>query len=362
MREVIMITPAISVVIPVYNVENEYLSKCMESVLMQKGADFEIIMIDDGSTNGCSEWCDDWAKKDSRIRAIHKKNGGVSSARNVGIKESRGNYLIFIDPDDWWEPNLIERSYEAISKNDCDMLFFGFYEEYPNRQFLRSCGENTGKFFEVDKNLRKSVELGLVDNTVRKIPAIIGACWNSMIKKSIVIDNEIYFPEDIFHGEDSVFIIRLVEAALKIGILDLAFYHYRYNLKSVTKRFVPQFETNHEKTIRSFYQIVSFLHNDPDFRDSFAYSVAYKYCVVLMQDYFHMDNKEKMKDKKKRWEVLAKDSAFADILRNADYKSLFRKSPSYCAVTFFTFKHRCFYIVALLSVLGRIRLNARAKI
>lgn len=356
-----MTKPDISIIIPVYNIDFDYLTKSMESVLIQKGADFEVIVVDDGSTNGCSDWCDSWAKKDSRIRVIHKENGGVSSARNVGMSKAKGEYLIFLDPDDWWESDLIEKSYDVISKYNYDILFFGFYEEYPNSQLLRPCGDNSGKYYQVDEQLRKRIKLDLMDNTVRKFPAISGACWNSIIRRPTVIDNCICFPEDIYHGEDSVFILKLLGTADKVGILDLALYHYRYNMESVCKKFILQLEINHERVLESFYQVLTSLHDDMDFKDAYTYSAAFKYCVVLMQDYFHMDNKEKLRDKKKRWEVLAKNSLFADILRNADYKMLFRKSPAYCAVTYFTFKHRCFSVVALLSILGRMRLNARIR-
>lgn len=356
-----MLNPNISIIIPVYNVDNAYLTQCMESVLIQKGADFEVIMVDDGSDNCCSEWCDDWAMKDSRIRVIHKENGGVSSARNVGMSKARGEYLIFLDPDDWWEPDIIEKSYDVISKYNYDILFFGFYEEYPNRQLLRLCDENTGKHYQADECLIRNMKLGVMDDTVREFKAIFGTCWCSIIRKSMVTDNGVLFPEDIFHGEDSVFILKLLGAADKVGILDLALYHYRYNMESVCKKFILQLEINHERVLESFYQVLTSLHDDMDFKDAYTYSAAFKYCVVLMQDYFHMDNKEKLRDKKKRWEALAKNSLFADILRNADYKMLFRKSPAYCAVTYFTFKHRCFSVVALLSILGRMRLNARIR-
>ncbi len=356
-----MLNPDISIVIPVYNVDNDYLTQCMESVLAQKGADFEIIMVDDGSTNGSSEWCDDWAKKDSRIKVIHKKNGGVSSARNVGIKESKGEYIVFLDPDDWWEPDLIEKSYNIMSECSYDVLFFGFYEENPNGQRIRPCGTNAGDCCRADGRLINNIKLGIMDDTVRELSAVFGVCWNSMIKKSIVVDNDLRFPEDIYHGEDSVFILKLLEVADTVGILNLALYHYRYNSESVCKKFIPQLEKNHEKVILSFYKALSCLHDEPDFKNSYAYMAMFRYCVVLMQDYFHIDNKEKMRDKKKRWISFSMDSAFADILRNADYKILFKKNPAYCIAAYFTFKHRNFYIVVFLSVLARTILNARGK-
>lgn len=356
-----MTNPNISIIIPVYNIDNEYLTQCMESVLIQKGADFEVIMVDDGSTNGCSEWCDDWAGKDSRIRVIHKENGGVSSARNTGIKESKGEYLIFLDPDDWWEPDLVEKTYEAVSKNNCDLLFFGLHEEYPNRSKSRTCFESTGDYHQVDELLRRSIMIGLVDYSERKIPAIFGGCCNSMIRREMVVSKDIFFPEDMFYGEDLIFIFSLLAIACKVGILDLELYHYRYNYTSITKRFVPQFEKNHEKVICSFNQSTSVLNGDSDFKNSLVFLAADKYCLTLLQDYFHIDNKEKLKDKRKRWKNLSKNSIFAEILGSADYKTLFRKRPSYSVVSYFTFKRRSFCIVALLTVLARAKLKIIAN-
>lgn len=357
-----MLNPNISIIIPVYNVDNAYLTQCMESVLIQKGADFEVIVVDDGSTNGCSDWCDDWAMKDCRIRVIHKENGGVSSARNVGMSEAKGEYLIFLDPDDWWEPDLIEKSYDIISKCKYDILFFGFYVEYPSRQLLRSCGCNTGVYYLADEGLIRNIKLGVMDETVRKLSAVFGVCWNIVIKRAAVTDNNIRFPENIFHGEDAVFFLSLLESVNKIGILDCALYHYRYSIKSVCQKYIPRLEINHERVLESFHQVLTSLHDDMDFKGAYTYSAAFKYCVVLMQDYFHKDNSERLADKKKRWEHLTNSSIFADILRDADYKILFRKNPAYCIAAYFTFKHRNFYIVAFLSVLARTMLNARVKI
>ena len=143
----------ISIVVPIYNVE-KYLEKCVESILRQTYKNIEIILVDDGSPDLCGEICENYKKIDKRITVIHKKNGGLSDARNYGIKHSNGKYITFIDSDDYVERDYIEYLYNLIKKNDCDMSicsfkthfnnkFIDFGEKYENCVFdAKTCLEN----------------------------------------------------------------------------------------------------------------------------------------------------------------------------------------------------------------------------
>jgi len=112
--------PEISVIVPVYNVE-KYLSRCIDSILNQTFSDFELILVDDGSTDNCGAICDEYAQKDSRIRVIHQENQGVSSARNHGVEAAMGEYVTFVDSDDWLDSVFLERMYQAMIRYDADM-------------------------------------------------------------------------------------------------------------------------------------------------------------------------------------------------------------------------------------------------
>ena len=115
----------ISVIVPVYKVE-KYLKQCVDSILNQTFPDFEVLLIDDGSPDSCPAMCDDYARKDPRIRVFHKENGGLSSARNKGIEESRGNWLCFVDSDDYLAENMLENLYTAATTNTADMAVCDF--------------------------------------------------------------------------------------------------------------------------------------------------------------------------------------------------------------------------------------------
>ena len=118
----------ISVIVPVYNVE-KYLDKCVQSIVNQTYKNLEIILVDDGSTDHCPALCDEWAKKDERIQVIHKKNGGLSSARNTAIDVISGEYVIFVDSDDWIDLDMIASMLEFAETNDADIVSGGFYFE-----------------------------------------------------------------------------------------------------------------------------------------------------------------------------------------------------------------------------------------
>ena len=118
--------PLFSIIIPVYNVE-KYLNKCVDSVLNQTFTDFEVILVDDGSPDNCPAICDSYAEKDKRVRVIHKQNGGLICARKSGLEAARGDYIGFVDSDDWIEENMYELFADMIKKYSPDMVLSDFY-------------------------------------------------------------------------------------------------------------------------------------------------------------------------------------------------------------------------------------------
>ena len=121
----------ISFVVPVYKVE-EFLDECITSIIGQNFGDFEVVLVDDGSPDNCPEICDKWAQKDARIRVIHKQNGGLSDARNVGLTAAKGDYVWFVDSDDYIKSNCVNALLTQAEKDNLDLLKF-YYEQVPNR-------------------------------------------------------------------------------------------------------------------------------------------------------------------------------------------------------------------------------------
>lgn len=125
----------VSIIVPIYNVQ-KYIYKCIDSILSQTYKNLEIILVDDGSPDNCGKICDEYASKDNRIIVVHTKNGGLSAARNVGLNKSTGNFIIFVDSDDYLENSAIEDCLNYIKTNNCDILIFNWYNVYLNNQLM----------------------------------------------------------------------------------------------------------------------------------------------------------------------------------------------------------------------------------
>ena len=213
----------ISIIIPVYNTE-QYLSKCLDSVINQTYKNLEIIVIDDGSTDNSGKICDEYALKDNRIKVVHKQNAGVSSARNIGLDIARGEYIAFIDSDDYIELDMYESLLKISSENFSDVTCSGYYLVYKNKIYSKRILKEKNSIVEIS-NI-KAVERGFID-----IGFYIG---NKLFNKECFLN--LYFPAgDLF--EDISVISKVFIKAKKIVIYNRPLYYYnRTNLMSVTKQ------------------------------------------------------------------------------------------------------------------------------
>lgn len=213
----------VTIIVPVYNVE-KYLSKCIDSIIEQSYKNLEIILIDDGSTDMSGKIIDEYVKKDGRIISIHKKNGGVSSARNEGLKIAKGEYICFADADDYLMKDYVEYMYNMIEKDKSDIaLTKKMFSNFDNKQT------------ENDKKEIYTGEKTAIDIMVYNIP--IGV-YCKMFKKSLLEDNKIRFFTDIYIGEGFNFNVKAFQNANKVSIGYKKIYFYRRdNETSATTKF-----------------------------------------------------------------------------------------------------------------------------
>lgn len=206
-----METPKISVIVPVYKAEN-YLHRCVDSLLAQTFTNFEVLLIDDGSPDRSGEICDEYAQKDDRVRVFHKENGGVSSARNVGIDNALGEYTIHTDPDDWVEPNMLDELYKKAQEEDADMVFCDYYMNKPLKQTYKS--QCPTSLYDIQL-LRKDF-----------INKLHGSTWNKLIRAICYKQQNIRFNESIAFCEDKLFILEILKHINRVSYMNQAFYHY----------------------------------------------------------------------------------------------------------------------------------------
>lgn len=218
----------ISIIIPIYNVES-YLRKCLDSIMEQSFPYFELLLINDGSTDASTQICQEYVEKDDRIRYFEKENGGVSSARNFGIKHSRGEYITFIDSDDWIEPNYLEILYKTIKEQEADIVvtnYYTFREE--DAMFLFHVAEtNEPLVFQPNDSF-----FNYMFSTFGTDIAW-GSSWSKLFKKSLF--DRLCFSEDISWAEDFDLMYKLFLISERIIYLHKAPYCYRDRGDSASK-------------------------------------------------------------------------------------------------------------------------------
>lgn len=199
----------VSIIVPVYNVE-KYLRRCVDSILAQTFTDFECILIDDGSPDGSPAICDEYAKKDNRIKVIHQENSGVSAARNAGLDVARGEWIGFVDSDDWVENNFLETLMNLKDIENYDILQFNFNNINPT----------------LDLEVIPVTDCDLELTNKYECPWWFGMCWTRLYKKSLIIENKINFPIDIKWGEDTFFSYMSLYCAKRIRGISKEIYNY----------------------------------------------------------------------------------------------------------------------------------------
>lgn len=277
----------ISVIVPVYNSER-YLKRCLDSILQQTYSNFEILLIDDGSNDSSGIICNTYATMDQRVRVIHRINSGVAVTRNVGIKEAKGDYIAFIDSDDYIEKNMLEILGGEAEKYNSDIVMC----EY----FIDRFGEVIPvhmKYNNVyDGNERIKKELLYQYYTDYHVG--LYSLWNKLIKKSLYLDNNILFDTTLKRGEDAWFIFQCLKCCQRVEFLSRAFYYYCQNENSVMHEI---YDDQYDKWVDMRKRL---LVENETFRFKINYALFYKEFLYKVAVYCRMLAKTKQKEKLKR--------------------------------------------------------------
>lgn len=228
----------LSVIIPIYKTE-KFLKRCVDSVLAQSLEDMEIILVDDGSPDGCPEICDEYKKRDKRIRVLHKKNEGLGMARNSGVARATGEYVTFIDSDDYIEPTYLEKLYELAIKNNVDVCVSGgIYIDNGKNLLLRYCvsPELHNKYIDNVEDVRNISAKVISPNKYGKDYCSLSSCF-SLFRRTLFVEKELTFlSERSFLSEDMEFNMKLYQVCDSVYLSDVIGYHYWYNENSLSRR------------------------------------------------------------------------------------------------------------------------------
>ena len=234
-----MVEGLVSVVIPIYNVE-KYLDRCMESIVNQTYKKIEILMVDDGSPDSCPQKCEDWAKKDNRVRVIHKANKGLGMARNTGIEHARGEYICFFDSDDYVALDTIENAIRLAKKDCSDIVLFGMRLVGANGKIQDIRCPYTEKSFYEGADILNFVLPNIIEGSSksgRNYNLNMSAC-TCLFSMKLITDNHWRFvSEREFISEDYYSLLQLYNHIQRVSVLKQACYYYCYNNTSLTHVF-----------------------------------------------------------------------------------------------------------------------------
>lgn len=282
----------ISVIIPIYGVE-KYLSQCIETVISQTYKNIEIVLVDDGSKDRCPKICDEYANKDDRVIVIHKKNGGLSDARNAGIKVAKGKYITFIDSDDYIAFNYIEYLYELIIKNNADMSV---------------CQRNDVNENGIEIGAKKKYKDYLIENTFMAMSFLFTkdeldtVAWGKLYKTSMF--NDVEYPYGKYH-EDVFTTYRLIAKCKRVAIGAGELYYYRHRYESIqTQSFSKKHLDGVEGNIERYNYICEYF---PQLKKYAAAGIIYaaNQCVLKMRKSQNKDEEsiKYLQDKYRKYEI-----------------------------------------------------------
>ncbi len=224
-------TPEISVIVPIFKIEH-YLPKCIDSLLKQSFLNFELLLVDDGSPDNCPKICDDYAILDSRVRVIHKKNGGLLSARKAGLQEAKGKYISFVDGDDWVDKYYLDILYKMMEANASDLVVTGHFREFDGKIETKT-PKTTGDYLLRD--IRSSILPNAIYNGRFCEHGISTYVWNKLFKRTLLTKVLYDVPNEIIMGEDAAITYAYLAIAERITVSRIPLYYYRQRHDSIVK-------------------------------------------------------------------------------------------------------------------------------
>ena len=222
----------LTIIVPIYKIE-EFLPQCIDSILVQTYSDYELILVDDGSPDLCPAICDKYAKKDSRIKVIHKANGGLVSARKAGLQVASGKFIGYVDGDDWVEPDFFEKLMRKAVDNDVDIVSAGFIKDMGDNCTNKLNSLACGYYSKTD--IEKIIIPQMMFNDYLFEPGLFTYVWNKVFKREVLFEPQMNVPNSISLGEDAACLYPAIIKARSLYITDECLYHYRQRADSMLK-------------------------------------------------------------------------------------------------------------------------------
>jgi glycosyltransferase involved in cell wall biosynthesis len=272
----------------------------MNSVFNQTHRNIEIILIDDGSPDHCGLMCDEYAAKDSRVKVIHKANGGVSSARNKGLEEANGDWILFVDSDDWVESDVCEVAWKTAMKNNSDIVMFDYTIVTKNKSSI--FGGFSDDFIISEKDEIEKIQKNILSLEkkllYKNVPFLFFySIWNKLYKKEIVQD--VFFCENVIVAEDADFFMRALEKCHRLSVIAKPLYNYRSNEQSTVHTYKDKLVDSMKIRSESCKEFLDKQGKSKDFYEAYYRGCAYA-SITVARNFFSAC---KLKDFSKRKKI-----------------------------------------------------------
>ena len=332
----------VAIVVPVYKVPFDYLDQCLDSIIHQSFKDIEILVVDDGSPEEWAVKCDSYLEKDSRVRVFHKKNGGLSDARNYGLGEARSEWITFVDGDDWIDPDFIASFVDRIENRTelSDIYFYSGYRNYPQREEIKVPHFPDGTLFRSYEE-REELQTRCFTTHVIKGGNIKGITISSGCMKVFRTDflksKNLLFPI-VPYDEDSLFYLDSLEAASSVEYVSKAVYHYRYTEGSIVNKYRPNTIREQEIYLGYIFEFAKKHNKSQDFIDKVYLRVMTSMLLMVKNNFFHNDNPDSFFVRHRKCAMCFRQEPYStalrkihigDLRRNAKIKLLFLRLHLY---------------------------------
>lgn len=349
-------SPLITIVVPVYKVPESMLRKCLDSICAQTCQNFEALLVDDGSPDDCGRICDEYANQYPFMRVIHQENGGLSVVRNVGIDQAVGEWVCFVDGDDWIEPDTMEFAAHYIS--DCpkaDVLIWDEYFDTPDESF-RNCflgrAWSETVCFENEKcNDLIEYILPAADTPTQNTYSGIGTANARLYSRAFLIENHLYNQPGLKRSQDIVFNVRVFHAAKKIYYCGRNLYHYICNENSATKKYTPGFAN----TVKFFGENLMAALTETGNKKYLPRAnlrLIRMFGLCFEQDFANPSNPSSLWERRKNAKAVMESPFFAEVIHAAPDNGQFKTH-----ITATLLKHHMYFSLMLLS-----RINALSRV
>ena len=283
--------PRVSVIIPVYRIPKDFLKACLESVLGQTLADIEAVAVDDGSPDGCGVFLNAYAEKDARLRVIHQPNRGLSAARNAGQREARGEYILFLDGDDWIESKTCETLLRRAEETEADVVLCETSREYARSSTPMPVPLEDGAIFSGE-------EIWHIRALCLQPEAYLADVWGKLIRKHLLDEGGLCHDPELRCGIEGLeFCMRLFKAARRVAFCKQPLWHYRYRADSLSQ--CPD-EAQKDLILRGFSRIERQISTEPKLQPLLDARIAVFAATWVVSGIYNPDRREQLSDRNRR--------------------------------------------------------------